>query len=84
MIKKKDLEMDTITLIKIDGSDYSIGVGTNCFPIINSEVVHETSQKLGAEFSGNIEKYNKRFEEAKLAYKEKIFDSIQNNGLENK
>ena len=66
-----------ISLVKISGVPYSVGVGRYCFPLKDGEPEHETSQQLGAEHTKTLIAYNGAFDLACWAVRNNIYDTIE-------
>lgn len=66
-----------VSLVRINGKPYSIGVGRYCFPLNDGKLTHSEDQRIGSRVVGKEAEYNAAFELACFAAKNEVFDVIE-------
>ena len=66
-----------VSLVRINGKPYSIGVGRYCFSLNDDKPIHSEDQRIGSRIVGKEAEYNAAFELACFAAENKLYDAIE-------
>lgn len=66
-----------VSLVKVNGKPFSIGVGRYCFPLNGGKPTHSESQRIGSQYADKEAEYDTAFELACLAAKNELYDTTE-------
>lgn len=69
--------IDKVVLVINKEVPVSVGVGSNCFPIVDDQITEDNAQRLGATVANKLKHYEDAYNLAIWAWQNQMFDSVE-------